>query len=186
VSAGRSFYPVFYPRLFDRCAQLSELSVWALRRPIYGYASGSLRSAVACLFLEAAMRLALGARSLLEYPPHRTALIMKRLLTLAVSLALVSLSFAEEDDSSKEIRNTSVVESGTYQVTAKKVDPEEKEIYVTMEDGKVLELYFSDATKLTQGGKDVAFDALKNGQKLEVQVEKDGAKLKPMAVTILD
>jgi hypothetical protein len=47
-------------------------------------------------------------------------------------------------------------------------------------------LYFSDATKLTQGGKDVAFDALKNGQKLEVQVEKDGAKLKPMAVTILD
>jgi hypothetical protein len=111
---------------------------------------------------------------------------MKKLLTFAVSLALVSVSFAEEDDSSKEIRNTSVVESGTYQVTAKKVDPEEKEIYVTMDDGKVLELYFSDATKLTQGGKDVAFDALKNGQKLEVQVEKDGAKLKPVAVTILD
>jgi hypothetical protein len=111
---------------------------------------------------------------------------MKKLLTFAVLLALVSVSFAEEDDSSKEIRNTSVVESGTYQVTAKKVDPEEREIYVTMEDGKVLELYFSDATKLTQGGKDVAFDALKNGQKLEVQVEKDGAKLKPVAVTILD
>ena len=111
---------------------------------------------------------------------------MKNLLVLAVSVALVSVSFAEDNDSSKEIRNTSVVESGTYQVTAKKVDPEEKEIYVTMEDGKVLELYFSDATKLTQGGKDVAFDALKNGQKLEVQVEKDGAKLKPIAVTILD
>jgi hypothetical protein len=111
---------------------------------------------------------------------------MKKVLTLALSLALFSLSFAEEDDSSKEIRNTSVVESGTYQVTAKRVDPEEKEIYVTMEDGKVLELYFSDATKLTQGGKDVAFEALKNGQKLEVQVEKDGAKLKPLAVTILD
>jgi hypothetical protein len=111
---------------------------------------------------------------------------MKNLLTVALSLALVSVSFAEEEDSSKEIRNTSVVESGTYQVTAKRVDPEEKEIYVTMEDGKVLELYFSDATKLTQGGKDVAFDALKSGQKLEVQVEKDGAKLKPIAVTILD
>ncbi len=111
---------------------------------------------------------------------------MKKLLTFAVLLALVSVSFAEEDDSSKEIRNTSVVESGTYQVTAKKVDPEEKEIYVTMEDGKVLELYFSDATKLTQGGKDVAFDVLKKGQKLEVQVERGGAKLKPLAVTILD
>jgi hypothetical protein len=122
----------------------------------------------------------------LESAANITAFTMKKFLTLALSLALVSVSFAEEDDSSKEIRNTSVVESGTYQVTAKRVDPEEKEIYVTMEDGKVLELYFSDATKLTQGGKDVAFDALKKGQKLEVQVEKDGAKLKPIAVTILD
>jgi hypothetical protein len=111
---------------------------------------------------------------------------MKKLLTLAASFALVSVSFAEDGDSSKEIRNTSLVESGIYQVTAKKVDPEEKEIYVTMEDGKVLELYFSDATKLTQGGKEVGFEALKNGQKLEVQVEKDGAKLKPLAVSILD
>ena len=111
---------------------------------------------------------------------------MKNLLVLAVSVALVSVSFAEDDDSSKEIRNTSVVESGTYQVTAKRVDPEEKEIYVTMDDGRILELYFSDATKLTQGGKEVAFDALKNGQKLEVQVENDGAKLKPLAVVILE
>jgi hypothetical protein len=112
--------------------------------------------------------------------------------TLIISLvaAIAAFSFVPvvyaEDDSSEEIRNTSVVESGTYQVTAKRVDPEEKEIYVTMEDGKTLELYFSDATKLTQGGKDVAFDALKNGQKLEVQVEKDGNKLRPLAVTILE
>jgi len=32
----------------------------------------------------------------------------------------------------------------------------------------------------------VAFDALKNGQKLEVQVEKDGNKLKPLSVAILE
>ena len=113
---------------------------------------------------------------------------MKTIITLfaaAAVLAFVPVALAE-DDSSEEIRNTSVVESGTYQVTAKKIDAEEKEIYVTMDDGKILELYFSDATKLTQGGKDVAFDALKNGQKLEVQVEKDGNKLKPLAVTILE
>ena len=112
---------------------------------------------------------------------------MKTIITLfaaAAVLAFVPVALAE-DDSSEEIRNTSVVESGTYQVTAKKVDAEEKEIYVTMDDGKILELYFSDATKLTQGGQDVAFDALKNGQKLEVQLEKDGNKLKPLAVTIL-
>ena len=55
-----------------------------------------------------------------------------------------------------------------------------------MEDGKVLELYFSDATQLTQGGQVVAFEALKNGQKLEVQVEKEGSKLKPLTVVILE
>jgi hypothetical protein len=114
---------------------------------------------------------------------------MKTLLAIciaALSFCTVAPVVSAEDDSSEEIRNTSVVESGTYQVTAKRVDDEEKEIYVTTEDGKTLELYFSDATKLTQGGKDVAFDALKNGQKLEVQLEKDGNKLKPLAVTILE
>jgi hypothetical protein len=113
---------------------------------------------------------------------------MYQLLLFAAAAALVSISpvSASEDDSSKEIRNTSVVESGTYQVTAKKVDAEEKEIYVTMEDGKVLELYFSNATNLTRSGKGVEFGALKNGQKLEVQVEKDGNKLKPLAVSILE
>ena len=110
---------------------------------------------------------------------------MKILLTIFVSAFALGSVFAA-DDSSKEIRDTSVLESGTYQVTAKKVDSEEKEIYVTTAEGKTLELYFSEATKLTQGGKDVAFDALKNGQKLEVQVEKSGNKLKPLAVTILE
>jgi CspA family cold shock protein len=119
------------------------------------------------------------------FHPH----LMKTILTILVAalavLASVPVGIAE-DDSSEEIRNTAVLESGTYQVTAKKVDPEEKEIYVTTADGKTLELYFSEATKLTQGGKEAAFDALKNGQKLEVQVEKDGNKLKPLAVTILE
>lgn len=105
------------------------------------------------------------------------------LLTGAMALASVS---ASQEDSSEEIRNTSVVESGTYQVTARKVDAEEKEIYVTTADGKTLELYFSDATKLTRGGQAVGFDALQNGQKLEVQLEKSGSKLKPLSVVILD
>jgi hypothetical protein len=113
---------------------------------------------------------------------------MKTNLTLIAVLAVCTLAplAVAADDSSKEIRNTTVVESGTYQVTARKVDPEEKEIYVTTADGKTLELYFSDATKLTRGGQAVAFDSLKNGQKLEVQLEKDGAKLKPLSVAILE
>jgi Cu/Ag efflux protein CusF len=113
---------------------------------------------------------------------------MKTNITLIAFFALCALApFAfASDDSSEEIRNTTAVESGTYQVTARKVDPEEKEIYVTTADGKTLELYFSDATKLTRAGQAVAFDALKNGQKLEVQVEKDGNKLKPLSVAILE
>jgi hypothetical protein len=113
---------------------------------------------------------------------------MKTNLTLIAVLAVCTLAplAVAADDSSKEIRNTTVVESGTYQVSATKVDPEEKELYVTTADGKTLELYFSDATKLTRSGQAVAFDALKNGQKLEVQVEKDGNKLKPLSVTILE
>lgn len=111
---------------------------------------------------------------------------MKLIIALLIgAMALGSVSAAEED-SSEEIHNTSVVDSGTYQVTAKKVDAEEKEIYVTTADGKTLELYFSDATKLTRGGQTVGFDALQNGQKLEVQVEKSGSKLKPLSVVILD
>lgn len=113
---------------------------------------------------------------------------MKELLLLSAAVAFVSISVAsaEEADSSKEIRNTAVVESGAYKVVAKRVDAEEKEIYVTMKDGRILELYFSDATKLTRGGKDAEFGALKKGQKLEVVVEKDGNKLKPLAVSILE
>jgi CspA family cold shock protein len=111
---------------------------------------------------------------------------MKFIIALLIgTMALGSVTVAEED-SSEEIRNTSVVDSGTYQVTAKKVDAEEKEIYVTTADGKTLELYFSDATKLTRGGQALGFDALQNGQKLEVQVEKSGSKLKPLSVLILD
>lgn len=110
---------------------------------------------------------------------------MKKILSILAFTLVLGSSFAT-DDSSKEIRNTSVVDSGTYTVTARKVDPEEKEIYVLTADGKTLELYFSKATKLTQGGKVVPFDALKNGQKLEIQVEKAGSKLKPLAVTILE
>lgn len=110
---------------------------------------------------------------------------MKTIIALLV-FALAWGSAIASEDSSKEIRNTSVVDSGTYQVTAKKVDADEKEIYVTTADGKTLELYFSKTTKLTQGGKEVAFDALKSGQKLEIQVEKAGSKLKPLAVAILE
>lgn len=112
---------------------------------------------------------------------------MKTLLTLitVTTLAFGSAAYAA-DDSSQEIHHTALLDSGTYTVTAERVDPEEKEIYVKTADGKILELYFKARTKLTQGGKDVEFSALKKGQKLEVKVEKSGKHLNPLEVKILE
>jgi len=113
---------------------------------------------------------------------------MKKLIaisTAALITALAPLALAD-DDSSKEIRNTTVVDSGTYTVTAHRVDPDEKEIYVKTSDGKILELYFKADTKLLKAGKEVKFESLAKGQKLEVQVEKSGNHLKPVQVTILE
>ena len=111
-------------------------------------------------------------------------------LTYFVALSLVSFAPMQgaepKSGGAVEIEKTDVVESGTYKVTAHKVDPEEKEIYVKTDDGKTLELYLKEKTTLTKGGKAVQFDALKEGQKLEIQVEKKGEKLSPVAVKILE
>ena len=81
---------------------------------------------------------------------------------------------------------TDVVESGTYQGSIKEVEPEKTEIYVTTEDDKTLELYFTDQTTLTRNGETVEFSALEEGQRVEVEVEKVGKRLEPIAVTILE
>lgn len=78
-----------------------------------------------------------------------------------------------------------VVESGTYEGTIKEVNAAEDEIYVTV-DGKELELYFIEETKLTQKGEPADFSALEKGQKVEVEVEKVGKRLDPLSVNILE
>jgi Cu/Ag efflux protein CusF len=81
---------------------------------------------------------------------------------------------------------TDAVDSGTYEGVVQKVEPEKTEIYVKTEDGKTLELYFTDETKLTQAGDEVDFSMLKKGQKVEVKVEKVGKRLDPLTVKILE
>ena len=82
--------------------------------------------------------------------------------------------------------NTDVVESGTYQGTVKEVEPAKTEIYVSTDDGKTLELYFTEQTTLTRNGGTVEFSELEEGQKVEVEVEKKGKRLDPISVTILE
>lgn len=109
----------------------------------------------------------------------------------AFALVLIGTSPLMAGDKEKktegaEISKTELVDSGTYQVTAHKVDPGEKEIYVKTSDGKILELYLKEETTISQGGVSAEFSALKEGQKLEVQVENRGNKLHPISVRIVE
>lgn len=81
---------------------------------------------------------------------------------------------------------TDVVESGTYQGTIQEVEPEKTEIYVKTDEGQVLELYFTETTTLTRNGETVPFEQLEEGGKVEVEVEKVGQRLDPVAVRILE
>lgn len=109
-------------------------------------------------------------------------------LTLFCFIAISSTASLHADDTKKEapkVTETHVVESGTYKGKAHKVEPDEEEIYVKTSDGKILELYLRSDTAITKDGKKVKFDALKEGQDLEVEVEKNGQKLRPISVKIL-
>jgi cold shock protein len=103
--------------------------------------------------------------------------IAKLLMPALVAAAPLFYSCGEKTD---------VVESGTYQGVIEEVEPEKTEIYVKTADDKVLELYFTDSTSLTKGGETVQFDQLQKGGKVEVQVEKVGQRLDPVAVKILE
>ncbi len=82
--------------------------------------------------------------------------------------------------------STEAVESGTYEGVIQEVEPEKTEIYVKTDDGQVLELYFRESTTLTRNGETVPFEQLEEGGRVEVEVEKVGQRLDPIAVRILE
>ncbi len=103
-----------------------------------------------------------------------------------MTTSLVLTSCGNSGGGSAEIENTDIVPSGTYKGVAKEVDADEKEIYVETSDGKILELYLKENTKLTKNGQPAVFGDLKQGGQVEVTVEKVGNKLDPKAVNILE
>ena len=88
-------------------------------------------------------------------------------------------------DSSEELENTSLVPTGTYTGTAVVVDSQQNEVYVKLNDTTTIELYFSNDTQIMKDGQKVNFDALKQGQQVEVEVERSGESLKPIKVSIV-
>lgn len=97
------------------------------------------------------------------------------LLTISLSFALISCG--EEID---------VVESGTYEGVVAKVAPEEEEIYVNLDNGKKIELYFKENTVLMRDTLEVAFSELAVDQRVSVEVLKVGNRLDPIKVEIIE
>jgi len=78
-----------------------------------------------------------------------------------------------------------VVEEGTYTGTVTEVVPAEREIYVTLEDGAKLELYFNEETELVQDGESVEFSALQAGTRVRLTVTRVGNRNEPRRVEII-
>lgn len=82
-------------------------------------------------------------------------------------------------------RREVMVDSGTYEGSILKVNPDETEIYVALDEERVLELYFSEETTVSRGELETTFDALEKGQSVRVEVERTDAGMIPLRVTIL-
>ena len=102
---------------------------------------------------------------------------MKSFITKSLTVLAITLFMACG-------KTTDVVDSGTYMGKVIEVEADKSEIYVKTDDGKTLELYFTDETTLTQNGETVEFSALKVDQSVEVEVEKVGKRLDPISVKI--
>lgn len=78
-----------------------------------------------------------------------------------------------------------VVDEGTYTGTVTEAVPAEREIYVTLEDGTTLELYFNEETELVRDGESVEFSALQAGTRVRVTVTRVGNRNEPQRVEII-
>lgn len=78
------------------------------------------------------------------------------------------------------------VDSGTYEGSISQVKPDEQEIYVQIGEGQKLELYFTPETTLTRNGETASFEQLEAGQRVSVEVKREGNRMNPVAVEILE
>lgn len=103
--------------------------------------------------------------------------IFKKILVPALVLVMTTFTACESTD---------VVDSGTYAGTITEIEADKTEIYVKTDDGKLLELYFTESTELTKGGETADFSVLEEGDQVKVTVEKVGQRLDPIAVKVMD
>jgi len=82
-------------------------------------------------------------------------------------------------------RREVIVDSGTYEGSILKINPDETEIYVSLDEKRVLELYFSETTTVSRGDETTTFDTLEKGQSVRVEVKRTDDRMVPLSVTIL-
>jgi hypothetical protein len=83
-------------------------------------------------------------------------------------------------------RQEVLVDSGTYEGTVLKVNPDEVEVYVALDEKRVLELYFSESTTVSSANETASFDALQKGQRVRVEVTRTGDEMVPVSVQIME
>lgn len=81
---------------------------------------------------------------------------------------------------------SSVVDSGTYAGTIAEINADEVEIYVDLESGQQIELYFTETTTLARNGSEVPFSDIEVGDQVEVEVERVGQRLDPVHVELMN
>ncbi|MGB3181051.1 MAG: hypothetical protein WBB45_06655 [Cyclobacteriaceae bacterium] len=100
-----------------------------------------------------------------------------------IALAFIAMVVFQACEGSE---NYDVVESGSYMGTIAEVEADEREIYVDLDDGRKLELYFTDQTQVMMNGNPATFEDLEDGAKVEVTVEKNGQRMDPVSVMIME
>jgi len=79
-----------------------------------------------------------------------------------------------------------MVDSGTYEGTILKINAAETEIYVALDESRVIELYFTESTSITRGQNEAAFKDLIKGQSVRVEVKRTEKGMIPLHVSILE
>ena len=111
--------------------------------------------------------------------------IKKRIRTPLVFIALILISLTILQFCGKE-KDTVLVSSGTYNgIVTDAVEPA-REFYLKLNDDSLVRLNFIGETTLKKNEETVPFSELKEGTKVEVELEKMEDKMAPISVKILD
>lgn len=116
---------------------------------------------------------------------------MKKLIEILSILIILSLSFSacgnkNGNESYADHEETVLVPTGTYKGLLDKVNEQQRQIDFQTSDNRMLNLYFTDSTRIIKDDRPVNFSGLKKGQTLEVSLERMENYLEPKLIKIVE